>query len=633
MCSRQCYIYIHFECAIYRLAWAIVCYNGWAVQSLKSVIAIVPTLSFLLTAFIRELWKTYIEHMKRTYLLMTVLLLLFSSSVDARKKEYKNGDYYVGEWKKGLPNGLGKMVFANGDVYEGVWNFGVFEKGKMTYKHPELTIGVKPKKAVHKVDRITNSSKNDFYNLNYYRDTDFIEYNGLWNNNKPNGEGCAIHRDKSIYTGTWENGILIEGKKILKNGAEYNGTFRTDKTFHIGEHKFTNGMIARGEFVNNIIRKGKILKPNGEWYEGDFCENAKFYNGEGEYQIDNTYYKGTWLNGTFSTGKVKGNISGTYFDGEMRNSDFYTGTIKGNIGDNYFDGTFVDGKFYEGTCVAEIDGKKYSGEFTKGVFVKGECRSKDRITTIENYDYFGNAVYDMGNYTGYFDSALNKHGKGSLSFIQDSITIEDALWRNDTIVSGKGSFVRGNKKYQLTIEDITDSDSCRIVISLNTNVIDSEKIDRKKVDSIEFVEFISELSIRKIKEASRIYAEKHLVGNLYATKVKASVLLTEFVTSIMNITEGAYYIIAVGFDDSEKATFIKAIGHDYSGTREDMILQSMAIESLTKDNIHIEEEFIIEDGILKLKEYEFTIKSKNEIEYSGITLKKMSINEFENLLY
>lgn len=40
------------------MAWAIVCYNGWAVQSLKSVIAIVPTLSFLLTAFIRELWKT-----------------------------------------------------------------------------------------------------------------------------------------------------------------------------------------------------------------------------------------------------------------------------------------------------------------------------------------------------------------------------------------------------------------------------------------------------------------------------------------------------------------------------------------------------------------------------------------------
>lgn len=40
------------------MAWAIVCYNGWAVQSLKSVIAIVPTLSFLLTAFIWELWKT-----------------------------------------------------------------------------------------------------------------------------------------------------------------------------------------------------------------------------------------------------------------------------------------------------------------------------------------------------------------------------------------------------------------------------------------------------------------------------------------------------------------------------------------------------------------------------------------------
>lgn len=33
------------------MAWAIVCYNGWAVQSLKSVIAIVPTLSFFVNRF------------------------------------------------------------------------------------------------------------------------------------------------------------------------------------------------------------------------------------------------------------------------------------------------------------------------------------------------------------------------------------------------------------------------------------------------------------------------------------------------------------------------------------------------------------------------------------------------------
>lgn len=571
--------------------------------------------------------------MKRTYFLLTVLLLLFSSNVNAHKKEYKNGDYYVGEWKKGVPNGHGKMIFANGDVYEGIWNFGVLENGKMTYKNPELKIEVKPKKAVHKVDKVTTSSNNDFYNLNYYRDVDFIEYSGAWNNNKPNGKGSAIHRDKSTYTGTWENGILLEGEKIFKDGTRYKGTFRTDKTFHIGVQEFANGIIISGEFANNFIVKGKILKANGEWYEGSFQDNGKFYNGKGEYRLDNTLYKGTWVSGTFSTGEVKGYISGTYFDGEMRDGNFYAGTVKGNIGENYFDGTFVDGKFHEGTCLAEIDSKKYSGEFTKGAFVKGECRSKDKIITIENYDYFGNAVYDIGNYTGYFDSALNKNGKGSLSFVQDSIIIEDALWSNDIIVSGKGSFVRDCKKYQLTIEDITDSDSCTVVISSNSNVIDSEKIERKKVDSVEFVEFIGELSIRKIKEASRIYAEKHLVGNIYATRVKASVLLTELLTSIMNITEGAYYVIALGFDDAEKASFVKAIGHNYSGTREDMILQSMAIESLAKDNVHILDEFIIEDDILKLKDYEFTIKSKNEIEYRGITLKKLSADELERLLY
>ena len=55
-------IYIpHSGYAIYRSAWAIVYYNGWAVQSLKSVIAIVPTLSFLYKSCLwGTMGKTYI---------------------------------------------------------------------------------------------------------------------------------------------------------------------------------------------------------------------------------------------------------------------------------------------------------------------------------------------------------------------------------------------------------------------------------------------------------------------------------------------------------------------------------------------------------------------------------------------
>jgi hypothetical protein len=34
---------------------------------------------------------------------------------------YKNGDYYVGEWKDNKKHGLGKL-FKNNKIYEGRWN-------------------------------------------------------------------------------------------------------------------------------------------------------------------------------------------------------------------------------------------------------------------------------------------------------------------------------------------------------------------------------------------------------------------------------------------------------------------------------------------------------------------------------
>lgn len=37
---------------------------------------------------------------------------------------YKNGKYYIGNWKEGYEEGKGTMIYNNGDIYEGL-----FEKG------------------------------------------------------------------------------------------------------------------------------------------------------------------------------------------------------------------------------------------------------------------------------------------------------------------------------------------------------------------------------------------------------------------------------------------------------------------------------------------------------------------------
>ena len=72
---------------------------------------------------------------KILFLLPLILALLVSGTVEAKKKKYPNGDYYEGEWKKGQPDGFGKMIYANGNVYEGNWENGLPNgEGKMTYK-------------------------------------------------------------------------------------------------------------------------------------------------------------------------------------------------------------------------------------------------------------------------------------------------------------------------------------------------------------------------------------------------------------------------------------------------------------------------------------------------------------------
>ena len=62
---------------------------------------------------------------KILFLLPLILALLVSGTVEAKKKKYPNGDYYEGEWKKGQPDGFGKMIYANGNVYEGNWENGL----------------------------------------------------------------------------------------------------------------------------------------------------------------------------------------------------------------------------------------------------------------------------------------------------------------------------------------------------------------------------------------------------------------------------------------------------------------------------------------------------------------------------
>ena len=52
---------------------------------------------------------------------------------------YKNGDYYIGQWKKGLRHGKGIQYYSNGKIkYDGDWINGKKEgNGRYNYKNGE----------------------------------------------------------------------------------------------------------------------------------------------------------------------------------------------------------------------------------------------------------------------------------------------------------------------------------------------------------------------------------------------------------------------------------------------------------------------------------------------------------------
>lgn len=84
----------------------------------------------------------------------------------------KQGEEYFGNFDKNEFNGEGKYTFNNGDIYEGTFEYGI-KKGKGIYI---------------RIDK--------------------IKFEGIWNNDLPNGNGFIYYK-KNKYKGFWRNGKLI----------------------------------------------------------------------------------------------------------------------------------------------------------------------------------------------------------------------------------------------------------------------------------------------------------------------------------------------------------------------------------------------------------------------------------------
>lgn len=206
------------------------------------------------------------------YIVYTIQTQAVKDSVsqisDKKEIRFEDGRVYIGEEKDGLPNGMGKMIYADGDIYE-----------------------------------------------------------GSYVNGKKEGKGKYFYADQSVYEGDYVNGREEgKGKHTYVNGNVYEGDYVNGRREGVGKFVFYSGAVYEGEWVKGKYEgKGKITLANGDTYEGEWFSGKRHGQGvftvadsghlpTGEHFDNGNYDLKEKYVGTWKKGRMDGNIT-HYFMG------------------------------------------------------------------------------------------------------------------------------------------------------------------------------------------------------------------------------------------------------------------------------------------------------------------------------
>lgn len=164
---------------------------------------------------------------------------------------------YVGEFVRSLRDGLGQCTYRSGALYSGQWKAGEWSgEGSLTL----------PGGASH---------------------------SGMWSCGVPNGPGTYTTGDGEIREGVWRDGEPVTGVEWrirYRTGDEYMGTCNpgsfTEAGTSIpngsGTFKYSNGDVYTGNFVDGLRSgHGVCVFANGERFEGEWSKDQISLLGKG----------------------------------------------------------------------------------------------------------------------------------------------------------------------------------------------------------------------------------------------------------------------------------------------------------------------------------------------------------------
>jgi len=248
------------------------------------------------------------------------------------KTTYRNGDFYEGQVKRGLKDGLGMLVQGTAVKYKGAF--------KVDVKH-----GYGEEYSAHEVYKGEFAlGKRQGQGVMFRIDGD--EYRGEWAKGLRDGRGEYFCMDFH-YDGEWERGFRHgKGRCVFHNCDMYDGEWEEDKMHGIGTMHQLDGTIYRGAWAEGKMEgKGKLTYRNGNVLEGEF-HNDKPHGWGTLTTVNGNKYVGEWVRG-------KRHGRGTQYivrttRGTDTVSDVYEGEFKNNLRSGVGTLTMHAGMRYEG---------------------------------------------------------------------------------------------------------------------------------------------------------------------------------------------------------------------------------------------------------------------------------------------
>jgi hypothetical protein len=311
---------------------------------------------------------------------------------------------YKGNWKKGEPNGFGKLYvhsslskvlsgyFFSDVTYEGQFEEGYINKGKLILPNNFILDNIK----LNKGGRDLSFESNDYitYNSN---SPSIVNTNSNCNTIK--FKGSFTFRE-SVFNPQNGEYVFCDGTKLIGDMDCCGGTL-----------VFPNGEELKSEFRNGKLEKiVSITKPITKTLK---TESGCDYNCE-KCEAKSISWTGKCPNGIISG---KGILELYGYDGEKISR---------------FDGILTNSKKNGIGTLTNKDGSTYTGNF-----INNEIKGNGTWITPDKYKYIGQ--FSNGNYNG---SGLTYYPSGKIR--------KKGIFKEDELISGTGYFEDGTVEYTVS---------------------------------------------------------------------------------------------------------------------------------------------------------------------------------------